>query len=213
MIKGYQIRAARALIDWSLKDLEEACGVTGQSISNYEVGRSTLNAANLGKVVKALEAAGLEFTATGVQLKTTPLYYHEGPAWYLDLLEDAYETVIDHEAPLLLIENVDDKKSSPEVVQKMRKLRDSGIEIRMTTLEGETFLAAPSHCYRFIPRPFFKNWVVMVFGSKVAFSIENETRCLVIEDKDMANAMKNRFDLMWEVLPELKIESTANARI
>lgn len=213
MIKGYQIRAARALLDWSLKDLEEACDVTGQSISNYEVGRSTLNTANLGKVVKALEAGGVEFTPTGAQLKTTPLYYHEGPEWYLDLLEDAYETVIDHEAPLLLIENIDDKKSSPAVIQKMRKLRDSGIEMRMTAMEGETYLLAPSHCYRFIPKLFFKNWVVMVFGSKIAFSIENETRCLVIEDKDMAKAMQNRFDLMWEVLPELKITSTADARI
>lgn len=213
MIKGYQLRAARALIDWSLKDLESASGVSGQSVSNFEVGRSTLNASNLEKIIQALGVAGVEFTQTGAQLKTTPLYYHEGEDWYLELLDDAYRTVIDDDQPLIRIENVDDKKSSPQVIQKMRKLRDSGIGLRMTALEGETFLHAPSSCYRFIPKGFFKNWVVMMFGDKVAFSIESETRCLVIEDKDMAMAMRNRFDLLWEVLPELKIESTADERI
>lgn len=213
MIKGYQIRAARALIDWSLKDLEKACGITGQSISNYEVGRSTLNASNLEKAIKAFEAQGVEFTDMGVQLKTTPVYYYEGDHWYLDLLDDAYRTVIDHKNPEILIENVDDKKSSADVINKMRKLRDSGIQLKMTALEGETFLVAPSNCYRFVPKQFFENWVVMIFGNKVAFSIEQETRCMIIEDADMVNAIRNRFDLMWDVLPELKIESTADDRI
>lgn len=213
MIKGYQIRAARALIDWSLKDLEAACGITGQSISNYEVGRSTLNSSNLEKVIRSLETEGVEFTSTGAQLKTTPLYYYEGEGWYLNLLDDAYRTLVDSKNPEILIENVDDKKSPAAVIQKMRKLRDSGIQIKMTTLEGETYLLAPSNYYRFIPKPFFKNWVVMVFGNKVAFSIEKETRCMVIEDQNMVNAIKNRFDFMWEMLPELKIESTADERI
>lgn len=213
MIKGFQIRAARALVDWSLKDLESACGVTGQSISNYEVGRSMLSAGNLEKVIKAFDGAGVEFTATGAQLKTTPVYYYEGEGWYLELLDDAYNTVIDTDNPEILIENVDDRKSSAEVIQKMRKIRDSGIRLKMTALEGETHLLAPSACYRFIPKKFFKNWIVMIFGSKAVFSIEKEKRCLVIEDADMAKAMRNRFGLLWEILPELKIESTADERI
>ncbi|MCB9988311.1 MAG: helix-turn-helix transcriptional regulator [Rhodospirillales bacterium] len=213
MIKGYQIRAARALIDWSLKDVETACGITGQTVSNYEVGRSTLNAANLEKLIQCFEKEGVEFTDKGVQLKGTPIYYHDSPTWYLDLLDDAYHTVVDSEHPEILIENVDDKKSPPAVIKKMKKIRDSGVNFKMTAPEGETFLLAPSSCYRFIPAAYFKNWVVMLFGNKAAFSINNETRCMVIEDENMVNAMRNRFNLLWEILPELKIESTAHERI
>jgi transcriptional regulator with XRE-family HTH domain len=213
MLKGYQIRAARALINWSLKDLEDACGLTSQSISNFEVGRSNLTAANLDKVVTAFERGGVEFTSTGVQLSSTPIYYHEGEDWYLSLLEDAYNTVLDSENPSILIENVDDQRSPSHIVQKLKKIRNSGIELKMTTKEGSTYLLAPSSCYRFIPEKFFKNWVVMLFGDKAAFSIEKESRCVVVQDKDMVTSLINRFNLLWEVLPELKIQSTANERI
>lgn len=213
MIKPNQIRAARALLDWSLQDLAERSGVSGQSISNYEAGRSTFHADTEKAVAAALVAAGVEFTSTGVQMKTTPVYYHEGHGWYLALLDDAYKTLVDTPGAEIMIENVDDRKSSPEVTAKLRKIRDSGIALRMTTFEGNTFLSAPSRCYRFLKKDYFKNWVFMIFADKVAVSVAGETKCMVIQDTDLAAAMKNRFDLLWDVFPELEIRSTAHERI
>ncbi|MDX3925945.1 MAG: transcriptional regulator [Shinella sp.] len=62
-ITGAQIRAARALIRWSAKDLALAASVGVATVSRAEVedGRPTITAANLKALQTALEKAGIEF--------------------------------------------------------------------------------------------------------------------------------------------------------
>lgn len=62
-ITGAQIRAARALLRWSAKDLAQAANVGVATVSRAEVeeGRITLTAANLNAIRVALEHAGVEF--------------------------------------------------------------------------------------------------------------------------------------------------------
>ena len=62
-ITGSQIRAARALVRWSAKDLAREAGLGVATISRAEVeeGRTTLTSANLKAIQVALENAGIEF--------------------------------------------------------------------------------------------------------------------------------------------------------
>jgi transcriptional regulator with XRE-family HTH domain len=205
------IPAARALLKWTQQELADASGLALGTIANLEAQRRTAEVDTIEKIVSALNLAGVEFIPGGVR-KASAVYYYDGPGWYIDLLADALNTVqgTDRE---ILIENVDDIKSSPAVLNFMKGMKDQGVTFRMTAMEGNTHLAAPSSCYRFIPGPFFENWIVMIFGDKVAVSLAEESRCMVIKDADLARALRNRFNLLWHVLPELKIESTADARI
>lgn len=207
MIKPNQIRAACALIGWSGADLEKASGVSAQNLSNAASGRYTLKPESVEAIERALMAAGVEFTPNGVELANRLSYYHEGDNWYLDLLADVSMTL--GGAGEVLIENVDDSKSSAAVNAKLREMRAGGIGFRMTTKTGNTHLAAPSALYRFIPEKYFKNWIVMMFGDKTAISVAGESRCLVIRDAGATEALRNRFDLVWDMLPELKIKTTA----
>ena len=213
MINDAQCRAARALLNWSLQDLANRSAVSYPTIQKFEAGGHSPSSSTIAKITETFIAGGIAFTAAGAEIRSTPVYEHTGRDWYLKLLDDAYNTVLDTNEPEILIENVNDRLSPPEVVSKMRKIRDSEVAFRMTTKAGETYLSAPSSCYRFIPEQYFKNWIVMIFGDKVAFSVNNEEKCLVVEDRNMASAMRNRFNLVWDVLPELKIKSTANERI
>ena len=64
MISGAQVRAARALLGWTAKDLAQKANVgisTVQRIENAE-GTPNVHAANLAAIQSALEAAGVEFT-------------------------------------------------------------------------------------------------------------------------------------------------------
>lgn len=63
-----QIRAARALLDWSAADLSERSGVSLSTIQNFERGRSKMMAANMRELVRAVEAAGVEFTDDGARV-------------------------------------------------------------------------------------------------------------------------------------------------
>ena len=63
MITGPQIRAARALLDLTLSDLEQSSGVNQRTLIRYEAqdGVPPDRGGNLSKVRLALEGMGIEF--------------------------------------------------------------------------------------------------------------------------------------------------------
>mgnify|MGYP000707637018 CR=1 FL=1 len=66
MITGSQIRAARALLDITLSDLEQSSGVNQRTLIRYEAqdGVPPDRGGNLAKVRFALEGVGVEFVIT-----------------------------------------------------------------------------------------------------------------------------------------------------
>ena len=62
-LSSAQIRAARALLRWSAADLARECALGANTIRRAEVaeGRTSLTAANVLAIRRALEAAGVEF--------------------------------------------------------------------------------------------------------------------------------------------------------
>lgn len=63
MLTPAQIRAARALLNWSQADLAAASGVALQSIKNIETGKTDPRLSTATALCRALEAAGVEFIA------------------------------------------------------------------------------------------------------------------------------------------------------
>lgn len=63
MITSCQIRAARALINWSARELAEKAGVGVATVRRMELADSvpSSNAITLNLVQKTLESAGIEF--------------------------------------------------------------------------------------------------------------------------------------------------------
>ncbi|MER9763970.1 helix-turn-helix domain-containing protein [Mesorhizobium sp. M0138] len=56
-----QIRAARALIDWTREDLANASGVTVRTLARIESSQTLPRTATLQAISSALEAAGIQF--------------------------------------------------------------------------------------------------------------------------------------------------------
>ncbi len=75
MLTPNQIRAARALLGWSARELSVRAGVHVATVQRMERGQGHVrgNVESLRKVERALEAAGIEFLAgsagLGVRLK------------------------------------------------------------------------------------------------------------------------------------------------
>jgi transcriptional regulator with XRE-family HTH domain len=61
MITPAQLRAARALLDWTRDDLAEKSGVAAVTAIGFEHGRTDPKVSTLYKWKRALEAAGVRF--------------------------------------------------------------------------------------------------------------------------------------------------------
>ncbi|MGB3272224.1 MAG: helix-turn-helix transcriptional regulator [Xanthobacteraceae bacterium] len=65
MLTPAQIRAARALLNWSQADLAAASGVALQSIKNIETGKTDPRLSTATALCRALETAGIIFIDDG----------------------------------------------------------------------------------------------------------------------------------------------------
>ena len=61
-----QSRAARGWLDWTQDQLASAASVSLSTVRDYEKGRRVPIANNLNAMKRALEAAGIDFTASGI---------------------------------------------------------------------------------------------------------------------------------------------------
>jgi ribosome-binding protein aMBF1 (putative translation factor) len=62
-----QLRAARALVDWSREDLAERSNVSPNTVWGFEQGRSDPKLSTLNKWQRALESAGVQFIDDGAK--------------------------------------------------------------------------------------------------------------------------------------------------
>ena len=66
MLTGVQLRAARTALRWSTEILAERADVSSRTVKRFEQhdGVPPSHSATLGKIKRALEAAGIEFIGT-----------------------------------------------------------------------------------------------------------------------------------------------------
>jgi transcriptional regulator with XRE-family HTH domain len=74
LISGAQVRAARALLGWTAKELAQRANVGVSTIQRIEnaVGPPNAHGSNLASIQSTLEASGIEFTngdAPGIRMR------------------------------------------------------------------------------------------------------------------------------------------------
>jgi transcriptional regulator with XRE-family HTH domain len=62
-----QVKAARAMLDWSQQDLAEIAGVATSTVADFERGQRTPIASNAQAMRSSLESAGIRFLPNGVE--------------------------------------------------------------------------------------------------------------------------------------------------
>jgi len=212
MITSEKLRAARSWMGWTREDLAAISDISVPTISNIELDKQSIPSGRTSdRLRKAFRREGIIFTENGIEKRESDIRIIGGDTWFFELLEDVYFTLIDKEGELL-VDMADDTRSSPDITDMYRKIRKNGVTMRQTVEEGNTYLMGPVKEYRWIPRQRYKNWVTLIYGDKVAVSIDNDTKCVIFKDKDLAEYEKNKFDLVWDLLPALTIESRAHVR-
>jgi DNA-binding XRE family transcriptional regulator len=210
-LKSNHIRAARALLDWNREDLAKKADLSPVTIANIELEKTdSANPRTYQAIEKAFLDAGVVFTPKGVEEQKSWIREVTGEGFFLEILDDIYNTLLDKGGEVLSM-GIDDRLSTPEVIQRLKKAKNAGIKMRDIIEEGNTYFLGPSSHYKAMPAEFFKNHVKKIYGDKVFLDFGG--RGLVIHNHEIAEVERNQFNLIWKLLPKITAESTANERI
>ncbi len=222
MIDHRQIRAARALLNWSQADLARAAQMATSSIKNVESDHGAARKETIAQIREAFDLNGVEFTpSSGLRLKHDIVAVHDGKRATAALLDSIYahaQTSAEREVCIIGLDEAFsiDTDGAQLLAAHVDRLARVGVRERILICEGDTrFLNAPD-CYRWLPRAYFtRNAPIYVYGDRIAIhSGSLRRRTVIIEAKPLAQHMRMIFAMLWdcvsmdpaEVLP-LKVTS------
>ncbi len=206
MIVIEQIKAARALLEWTQEDLAKKSGLSKPSINNIERRIAHPKVDTLLAIQKAFEEAGVEFTdGPGVKLNNTPLktYIWEGSDSLLRLTHDIFETLVGTDETLM-IAGVSEKKykeiGGGYVLKEIQKRIKHQIKTKILSCEGDTYFIEPKHHYRWLPKAFFPRTPYYIYGNKYAIFLWGPPKkIVVIENAEIAQSYREQFETLWDV--------------
>ncbi len=199
-----QIRAARALLDWSQDDLANVSKVSVATIRKIETGVITPRDRTVQLITEALSYAGIVFSGTsGVRLRENDIQTLEGSGCFLQLLDMMYHALRDHAGEALYM-NADHARTSEEEKTSLLRMRKEGIRFRYLIEEGNTHILWPLHEVRWIPKKYFRSTLQIIFGNRVAHCLytnarlEEVAKIMIVDNACHAEAMRNAFQFMWD---------------
>jgi transcriptional regulator with XRE-family HTH domain len=207
MIDPRQIRAARALLNWSQTDLAEASGIAVSSIKNVENSITTARKETLDDIQQAFEKAGVEFVHDGVKLRRRDVQVLNGKQGFRQFFDDVYDTMKTAGGEIY-VSGVNETVIGEVLegygathIARMNQI-SSNVHLKCLVAEGDTYVPSTDYCeYRVISREFFLSSHFYVFGEKVGIiSIlpPQDIMVIVMDIPGLADYYKKIFFMMWE---------------
>jgi transcriptional regulator with XRE-family HTH domain len=204
MISTRQIRAARALLDWSQGELAKKSGVSLQSISNVEKGRTDARGATSSALQSAFESYGVEFLPNdGVRMKDDSITVLEGEDTDAMLLDDIFQTLRDRPGEEVLVGGLREADpGEPEkraIIEKhIDRLRAAGLTERLLIEEGDTNFVAPQEWYRWVPKEYFSPTRFTLYANKLAMLYWGPpAKIIIISNPIIADSYRALFNFAW----------------
>lgn len=204
MITAEQIRAARALLDWSTADLAKRIKLTVNGLNKIERGHVTAQRDTLLRIRKAFEENGIEFLpGCGLRKKDNMVTVFEGDdfrkeqisLWHKILKTTGGTLCIAHESEEEAIEDV----GLDAVMDELEKRRQIGISHKILVRDDDTGLIPPYHTYHDLPEKYFSPYPLEVFGDHVSFSSRKFARkSIIIHNKEIADSIQKLFDFVYD---------------
>lgn len=208
IVNPNQIRAARALLDWTVAQLGEKVGVGATMISAIETSRSSGSKDVLTAIIYAFQAAGVELTEDGgVRPRQNRIENYRGPEGFRAFFDEVYKTAKEHYNPKISITSnneADYERWLGAAFDSMHMKRIAELKrenFRVLLRDQDTYLPCINYCdYKWVPSEQFADVSLYIYGDKVGFVefTENDVRVTVVDNKAVTEAIRKMFDLAWD---------------
>ena len=214
-IGARQIRAARALLDWSQEDLAGTSGLSVNTIRKIEMGHISPRNLTTNVIRQAIENAGLEFIdPEGIRRRHDDITVYQGLAELNDFLEDIQQTVkntadeiavvVGANSNLFLSDNMN--KHCDKFTQILNAYKGITIKCLLSDVSSIPLcmsgFESRSISKRYIdPVPFYiygSNHAMVVPGDRSSF------RIIVLRSLLAAKTARRQFFSMWDMATPMK---------
>lgn len=206
MPSGKQIRAARALADWSGDELARRVGLTRKSIQGIESDAIQPRAATVEKLIKAFNFVGVEFTDDGVRQRSNEFEVYAGAERFNAFTDFVYEHMREFGGDVC-VSAVDERlfskyRKDHELHRaRMQELVDGG-RVRFRILASESNFVSSYAEHRWLPASANASPASFyAFGNCLALiSFEHDPAPYVALHKSgpFAQMFRQAFEAAWE---------------
>lgn len=214
MIEPRQIRAARALLNWSQSDLAKASGVATSSIKNIENEITVARRDTIDDITKAFEENGIEFgTDGGVRPRRPEAKILTGKKGFREFYDLVYSAM--QKGGEILISGVEENKISHLLGEyadfhrkRMGDIKER-VNVKCLLKEGDTDFAASTYCeYRWTKKEYVESTLFYVFNFHVAlitFLEDDDVYIIIFDIPKLADFYKVLFKKLWDEANETNI--------
>jgi transcriptional regulator with XRE-family HTH domain len=206
MLSIEQIKAARALLDWTQDELAAAAGLSKPSINTLERRIANPKVETLNAIQKALEKAGVEFTdGPGVKLQSAVLKTRifEGDDALVRLCHDIFDTLVNTGGELMISGIAEQKyrsRGGKRVLAEIKRRLKHKIKTRLLSCEGDRTFIEPKTHYRWISKKFFPAVPTYIYDNKYAMFLWGPPqKIILIENAEIADSYRLQFLTHWAV--------------
>ncbi|PZQ46621.1 MAG: hypothetical protein DI551_04750 [Micavibrio aeruginosavorus] len=219
LITANQIRAARALKNWSQTDLAGRTGLAVPTIANIELGKQMPGKNTIEKIIGAFSIGGIKFTPNGVEFDQDDIVTIVGDDKFVDILFDA-TTILENKSAKerdFLVFNANEELTTPEEDVIYASMKAKGISMKQIINEKAKALPRQYAQTCAIPSKYFDDkGAVFVYDDKVllytvADQLSDATTHIITNHR-MAEVFKKIFSYMWDNLPEVKSDDKKKGR-
>jgi transcriptional regulator with XRE-family HTH domain len=205
LITVEQIKAARALIGWSQKELGERASLSQTAITNIEVGKFRPTTQTMEAIHQAFNASGLEFIQGGVRLRPSAIITVRGEDYARQIMDMAYAELINTGEKEILLNGVDFSDFDDDfwdiVETHIERLQDSGCaqRILMSPNNFSSDVVGPLSWHRRLSRDVFDATTpTMIFTDHYAMMLPDQREWLIIKNRSLAENQRRVFKFLWE---------------
>lgn len=206
-INARQIKAARALLDWSQDQLAEASGLSVATIRKIEAGSISPRTSTNDQMLLAFEAAGLEFMPNdGLRRKPEDISVFHGHDGAVAFFDDVYQTINKSGGEIVVV--VVSEQSFVNALgdyaeTHMGRMRRLGDKVSVKCIIMEDLEETPAdYCeYRSISKNFVDCVPFYIYGDNYAiflFEAVPSPKIIVHRSPLLANAYRRQFHSIWK---------------
>lgn len=222
-ITSRQIRAARALLNWSQKQLAHAAGLSYNTLNNIERDTANPRPESLKSLKDVMEHAGVEFLdGDGVRMRGEAVDIEQIEGEHvLDIFYSDFLKALPMGNGEVLYNGIDNTRFEHKSPQKLMAFKNTekemirrNIKERLIFREGDTNFLSSSNVYRWVPKELFGEIPHAIYGNNVGIILWGPPlKLIIIRNKAIAETFRKQFDMIWKVAKRVPEEIYKKHRV